>query len=1010
MNFSDFYFHVHGYMPYQWQVDLADKVAADGVWPSGISAPTGSGKTSSIDIAVWHLYHQVSQGEKRTAPLRIAFGVERRLIVDDVASHAQKIADAVESNPALCGVREVLRGLLPDWMDDAPTIRVTSMHGGTSWDALWWCPVGCSIITGTMTQISSRVFYNGVGESPGQRMISAGVLGSDTLRICDEPHLMVPAVHALFEQETFPSLNPPQTTVLGATVPESLRSGRWVADFDRGRRVPLDYVPCGTSADMVKEIADRAIEEHEDGGEVVVIVSTTSLARKVAKRIKKVPVQVVTSHVRPVDRKGIEIPQKDAIIVATQTLEVGVDFDAKVIISDMAPLVSLVQREGRAGRHGREAKFIVVDSEKIDAGVKFIYGEDVILATREVISECESLADVDPEMYPVWPVEARIVELDTHMAELLASGSEAPWEAFVYGPDHQNSSSVEVCWREEPHLADRVWPSSQETISLPINVVKSVVGGGNVKSAPSSDLDGVAGRRSKGAGLLEGAYLLHDGEISVIDNPNDISPGDVVVLNSSHGMYTPEVGWNPESSVAVDDVVVESRVPTRSHYLPMRSVLSGKEIEGIANGDVDVSVLPEGYHIIDSDVMKFTVGVEKAQGGKVLLADHLHQVSNYAQDIAICAGQGDLSDDFKIAGLHHDLGKKVPGFQMMLGNFSGEPLAKSSGKGGVQGVLPSPWRHETVVSQVLQSEYPVASWLVADHHGKGIVHKMGERAVQCSEYPYDVWSSSYLSSLHRWADWQASASPVECGLTMSDLELDLLVDDDVDLMSPQDRNVGDVISLDGVTSNPHSGLWAAIGAFASVKDRCPDALFRVHNGVPQIANGSVDDIAWDAYDIEVSQHHRVGKCPVWMTNSYWHIEPKKGVVTPSAASMLVHSSSNCLDGASSDSVSTEVLFEKDYGWDNGKAGGFDICAIYGDIGGVEPYIRKDILTWAAHGQFSMGAPQSPRGVGVRDRVLHTPIPSEWVTWDELVFMVRNGYGEVFTSELVEVVQHQLLWM
>ena len=1009
MNFSDFYFHVHGYMPYQWQVDLADKVAADGVWPSGVSAPTGSGKTSSIDIAVWHLYHQVSQGEKRTAPLRIAFGVERRLIVDDVAAHAQKIADSVESNPALSEVRDTLRTLTPEWMDDAPTIRVTSMHGGTSWDALWWCPVGCSIITGTMTQISSRIFYNGVGESPGQRMISAGVLGSDTLRICDEPHLMVPAVHALFEQETFPSLAPPQTTVLGATVPESLRYGRWVADFDRGRRVPLDYVPCGTSADMVKEIADRAMMEHEDGGEVVVIVSTTSLARKVAKRIKKIPVQVVTSHVRPVDRKGIEIPQKDAIIVATQTLEVGVDFDAKVIISDMAPLVSLVQREGRAGRHGREAKFIVVDSEKIDAGVKFIYGEDVILATRDVISECESLADVDPEMYPVWPVEARRVELDTHMAELLASGSEAPWEAFVYGPDHQNSSSVEVCWREEPHLADRVWPSSQETISLPINVVKSVVNG-NAQGIDAMDVDGIPGQWRGKRGTLEGVYLLHGGEISLIEDSNDISPGDTVVLHVDHGMYSPEMGFDSSIHSPVDDVVVESRVPTRTHYLPVRSVLSTGEIEAIASGDIDSSSI-NGYQIVDSDVMKFTVGVERAQGGKVLLADHLHQVSNYAQDISICAGQGDLSDDFRIAGLHHDIGKRVPGFQMMLGNGNGgEPLAKSSGKGGTRGALPSPWRHETVVSQVLQSEYPVASWLVADHHGKGIVHKMGERAVQCSEYPYDVWSSSYLSSLHRWADWKASASPVEYGLTMSDLELDLLVDDDVDLMSPQDRNVGDVISLDGVTSNPHSGLWAAIGAFASVKDRCPDALFRVHNGVPQIANGSVDDIVWDAYDIEVYQSHRVGKCPVWMTNSYWHIEPKKGVVTPSAATMMVHNNSNCLGGASSDSVSTEVLFEKDYGWDNGKAGGFDVCAIYGDIGGVEPLVREDVLSWAAHGQFSMGAPQSPRGVGVRDKVLYTPVPSDWVTWDELVFMVRNGYGNILHSNLVEVVQKQFLWM
>lgn len=999
MDFSDFFFYVHGYRPYQWQIDLAAKVCCDGVWPYGISAPTGSGKTSSIDIAIWHLYHQVEQGVDRTAPMRIAFGVERRLIVDDVAAHAKKIADAVENNPSLFEVRKVLRGLLPEWMDDAPTIRVTSMHGGTVWDSLWWSPVGCSIITGTMTQIVSRVFFNGVGESPGQRRISAGSLGSDILRICDEPHLMVPAVHSLFQQQELVSVNPPQTVVLGATVPESLRDGRWVADFTRNRRIPLDYVSCDNSSKMVVEIADRAMREHENGGEVVVIVSTTSLARKVAQKIKKIPVQVVTSHVRPVDREGIEIPQKDTIIVATQTLEVGVDFDARVIISDMAPLVSLVQREGRAGRHGRDAQFVVVDAENIDSGVSFIYGEDVIMATREVISQCESLADVDPENYPVWPVEARRVDIDTHMADLLSSGSESPWEAFVYGPENKNSSSVDVCWRDEPWLADRVWPLSQECISLPINVVKTVVGG-NINNIFSTDIDGVPGQWKKGKKMMKNVYLLHHGEISVIENANDISPGDIVVFNSSHGMYTPEMGWNPESSQQVKDCVLESRSPQKTHYVPLLSMLSDQDVEDIANGVDSSTILPNGYQIVDSDVLKFTVGMKSSSGGRVGLADHLHQVSLYAQDVAIYAGQSELSNEFKVAGLHHDIGKIVPGFQMMLGNYDGEPVAKSCGQ-GVKGSLPSPYRHETVISQVLQEDHPVAAWLVADHHGKGKVHRMGYSIVECADYPHDVWSSAYLSSLFRWADWCASAAPEKYGLTMDDIDVNV---DGIDLLSPQSKNIDEssIVTLSGLSGL--SGLWAGIGAFASVKNRCPDALFRVNNGVPQIANCSIEDIVWKEYDFEVAKSHRVGKCPVWMTDAYWSSP------SISAASMMVHNNSNVLIGLMNGDVSTQVLFEKDYGWGNGKSAGFDVCAVYGDIGGVEPLVRSDVLMWAAHGQFSIGAPQSSRGVGVRNRVLHTPVPSEWVSWDELVFMVRYGHGDIFTSRLIEVTQKQFYWM
>ena len=94
----DHYFQaVHGHRPYRWQSRLADRVDTDGMWPAGVSAPTGTGKTATLDIALWTLAHDIhTRGlAKRRLPQRIVLAVERRLIVDHAHIRAQRIADAI---------------------------------------------------------------------------------------------------------------------------------------------------------------------------------------------------------------------------------------------------------------------------------------------------------------------------------------------------------------------------------------------------------------------------------------------------------------------------------------------------------------------------------------------------------------------------------------------------------------------------------------------------------------------------------------------------------------------------------------------------------------------------------------------------------------------------------------------------------------------------------------------------------------------------------------------------
>src|SRR4051794_1039285 len=92
-DFAAFFEAVHEYPPFPWQRRLADKVVQEGGWPSVLDLPTGSGKTAAIDIAVFHLALEVDHGRERHAPVRIAFVVDRRLVVDDAFTRAKKIAE-----------------------------------------------------------------------------------------------------------------------------------------------------------------------------------------------------------------------------------------------------------------------------------------------------------------------------------------------------------------------------------------------------------------------------------------------------------------------------------------------------------------------------------------------------------------------------------------------------------------------------------------------------------------------------------------------------------------------------------------------------------------------------------------------------------------------------------------------------------------------------------------------------------------------------------------------------
>src|SRR6266571_4930568 len=169
-------------------------VCEDGAWPGALDIPTGAGKTAAIDIAVFHLALEADRALERRAAIRIAFVVDRRLVVDDAYQRALAVEAALRRSVSgvLAKVRSRL-ALLAE-TDDRP-LAVARLRGGLVREPDWVrTPSQPVVLVSTVDQVGSRLLFRGYGISDRMKPVHAGLLGTDTLLLLDEAHLSQPFV------------------------------------------------------------------------------------------------------------------------------------------------------------------------------------------------------------------------------------------------------------------------------------------------------------------------------------------------------------------------------------------------------------------------------------------------------------------------------------------------------------------------------------------------------------------------------------------------------------------------------------------------------------------------------------------------------------------------------------------------------------------------------------------------------------------------------------------------
>ena len=435
--FNEFFRLLHGHDPYPWQERLAER-AVKGDWPGAIDLPTGSGKTACIDIAVFALARQAeADAPERTAPLRIFFCVNRRVIVDEAYQRAKRIAKKIcekNGNGVLGDVAAALRRIAGSQSDgDTPPLDVLELRGGIYRDNRWARSITQpTIVCTTIDQLGSRLLFRGYGVSSNAAPIQAALIAYDSLILLDEAHISRPFLQTLefvrgyldpksWAEENL-GVRPAIVVPMTATPPAGVNADNTIrlTDADRNNESLKNRLTASKPAELrdVKDVAKGAVDAalklaKEKPVAIGILVNRVATAKAVYddllvarnepnQRKRKVPddavIELVIGSMRPIDRDdqadrlhslvGPDRPavsEKTSFVVATQCLEVGADYDFDVLVTECASLDALRQRFGRLNRAGRK-----------DAECKPIDATAVVLAGKKDIKPDDKLNDDEP--------------------------------------------------------------------------------------------------------------------------------------------------------------------------------------------------------------------------------------------------------------------------------------------------------------------------------------------------------------------------------------------------------------------------------------------------------------------------------------------------------------------------------------------------------------------------------------------------------------------------------------
>lgn len=797
--------------PFSWQEEVLDHICEHGVWPERINAPTGSGKSSVVDI---HLFANAlaAVGAAPRVPRRLCVTVGRRALVDSQADRAREILKCMEDALAdgsgepdiLRRVAEALQSFQTrnDDQRSAP-FEVGHIRGELSNRTLPVTDISaCAIIAATPDMYGSRALFRGYGSTKAARPRETALLTMDTVMVLDEAHMNRQLLHTtqriaelqkrevnlgaptlqVVETTATPSTEDSGSTTLGVDIEaldkpndKELRKRVYshkelvLRPIDKWDGKPGNAATVNAAVDAIKKfLAHReASEGSEEAHTIGCIVNhvRTAIAIKEALVKNKVlekakEVQLLVGRMRPYDLENLQAEHSGLfttegdksvkVVVATQTLEVGIDVDFADLVTELAPASSLAQRFGRVNRLGRrkDSKVVVIepasgDLVKKDAPPYKAVDLSNAYAWLEVLNGAENPSVNPAAMVKNPPVQSspeRLLYQRPEWPDLLefSRTDENPYDepdldlwlhdsldaetamgGVIVRDNLPSNTSAAMEILKTSYFA----PSDRETFPANLKILQEIL--------DYQDEHGVKPRK----------FLYRQGEISLWqdadhgdENNQSLAPGDVLILDTGSIPFT-------NQGIAV----TQRELPSKKEELKAVPFLNGtlyvyekcadreedfREYLGLSPEEVaelldtqsakdekriasELTTEAEDGQEVIAWYAKVTDDKESVEGSDiaqelvlaapVLLDDHQNDVAERTRQLAENLGLApEFSEALELAAKYHDEGKRDLRFQQMLGaDPEAEALAKSGHRSVAEAyrarsrsALPRGWRHE----------------------------------------------------------------------------------------------------------------------------------------------------------------------------------------------------------------------------------------------------------------------------------------------------------------------------
>lgn len=852
-DFSEFFAAVNnGKRPFSWQCETVKHVATTGHWPDQISAPTGSGKSFVVEAHLF-LNALAAEGTIPRVPRRLHTVVNRRGLVDNQHQKAEKIQGMLtnhledENTPLILKqVAVALHSLCATKLQHP--FQVSVLRGGLSTRSL---PVddltSCAVIASTPDMFGSRALFQGYGSTLYARPRETTLMTWDSVIVLDEAHLnrqLLATVRRIREiqlagkQVGVPPLQVVETTATPAsgnsdltTVsvdPENLISVQ--DDVLRDRlfatktihHVEINkwpgHIPNKTVVSKFVSQITSWLESSDRTGPVGCIVNHVDTAVEIARNLRKHHVKVVllVGRLRPFDLEQLQLKYPNLltptgnsevdVIVATQTLEVGVDVDFQHLITELAPATSLQQRIGRLNRLGHFEKSELVVVEPADATkLKDIPPYKAVDLTNGYIwiRSFGEGSDINPARIsfspapPSAPARLLYQRVEFRDIELLAKTSEfrnTPPDLSLWlrdsFDDEQPVAGVAVRYGlpEIPEAAvellNNIPPRAEEVFPGTISTVRAL----------TKELLDTTDEDNNPLPL----FIYSSGDVSTFTSESTLKPGDVVVLGAKVPIttenvlrtaaldkYAPQEVPIPDSDVyvqgvskSVDDSIFRSaRTMDPSEFVELWCEHfpqdQGRHIEVSAStvedskGDMVAWILVRDAQTIRNDAEALQEMSPGVQGTVQPATLDSHQAAVAERSKAICESLGiseNVTRSIIVASSLHDEGKQDPRFQRMLGNKDSNGRWAKSKKRSKQeqrrakaaSGLPLGWRHEqlsAVVSEKMREQgdtriNDLVTHIIGVSHGRGrdLFRQIGEQVNAKSEIAHSLFTEGIWES------------------------------------------------------------------------------------------------------------------------------------------------------------------------------------------------------------------------------------------------------------------------